>query len=231
MPIDKNIFQTYKTRAIPDFMEKLIDELKNKNPDYEYFLFDDDDIHQFISDNYSKDIQQAYSKLHIGAAKADFWRYLVLYKHGGIYIDFDSYPRCELNDIIRETDSAIITREGNPDYFVQWCLFFGKEHPVLKKTIEYTAENILEAKETKILKLTGPVVYTRAIKDYYSFIPFKDSIHDLTDDHINQLISQNTNDGTRFFKTDYDNLIDFHHEHFSYLYEPYTSVKHWIQQQ
>jgi mannosyltransferase OCH1-like enzyme len=209
-------------------MEELIGELKDKNPGYTYSLFDDNDIQQFINENYSKDVQRAYSKLHIGAAKADFWRYLVLYKNGGVYIDFDSYPQCNLDQIIRDTDYAIITREGNPDYFAQWCLFFGKEHPVLKKTIEYAIENILNAKETEILKLTGPVVYTRAIKDHYSFIPFNNSIHDVPDDYINNLLVSEHHDNTRFFKTDYDNLVQFHHPHYSYLYEPYTNVKHWI---
>ena len=93
MPIEKNIYQTYKTKNIPGFMEELISELKDKNPGYTYSLFDDNDIQQFINENYSKDVQQAYSKLHVGAAKADLWRYLVLYKNGGVYIDFDSYPQ------------------------------------------------------------------------------------------------------------------------------------------
>ena len=46
-----------------------------------------DDVFQVLDD---ETILKCYDSLNIGAAKADFWRYLILYKTGGIYIDVDS---------------------------------------------------------------------------------------------------------------------------------------------
>ena len=43
------------------------------NPDYEYQFFDDKDIEDFISQEYDLETYEQYSKINIGAAKADFF--------------------------------------------------------------------------------------------------------------------------------------------------------------
>jgi mannosyltransferase OCH1-like enzyme len=104
------------------------------NPDYDYELFGEEDIFNFIKDNYGV-IFDCYNQLNIITDKIDFWRYLILYKNGGIYIDIDSTFLKPLDELI-EGQSAVITREPNPPYeYVQWALFFYKNHPILEKTI------------------------------------------------------------------------------------------------
>jgi len=44
---------------------------------------------------------------------------------------------------VQTTDKAVVTRESHPGLFVQWCMFFCKEHPVLKELIQQTTHNIL----------------------------------------------------------------------------------------
>jgi len=111
MTIPKVIYQTWKSKNLPIQIQKHIDEMLSYNLDYEYIFYDDNDIKEFIKDNYDKKINLAYDMLKIGAAKADLWRYLILYKNGGIYIDVDSKIKKPLNDLINENDKAIITRE------------------------------------------------------------------------------------------------------------------------
>ena len=52
---------------------------------------------------------------------------------------FDSSKQDKLGEdlLIKEEDSAIITVEGNPGLYVQWGLMFSKNHPILKRTIEF----------------------------------------------------------------------------------------------
>jgi hypothetical protein len=48
-----------------------------------------------------------------GAAKADIWRYAVLFVCGGVYIDADSELMKALDDIIRADDKMLIATESN----------------------------------------------------------------------------------------------------------------------
>ena len=75
-------------------------------------------------------------KLNVGAAKADFWRYCILYKNGGIYLDIDSEITNSLDQLILKDDQCIITREGHYGIFNNWIMIFEKNHPILLKTIE-----------------------------------------------------------------------------------------------
>jgi len=85
--IPKNIFQTWCTKDLPPKMKENIELLKQQNPEFRHFLFDDDDCREFIQDNFSADVLHAFDSLIPGAYKADLWRYCVLYIYGGIYLD------------------------------------------------------------------------------------------------------------------------------------------------
>jgi len=60
----------------------------NKNPEYQYFLWNEDNIDSLFVDfpiyRIIYDIEETYN------GKSDILRYLILYIHGGIYIDADS---------------------------------------------------------------------------------------------------------------------------------------------
>jgi mannosyltransferase OCH1-like enzyme len=85
--IPLKIFQTWSTKELPYYMNLNSIKLQKQNPQFEYFLFDDDDCLQFIETHFDSDVVDAYNKLIPGAYKADLWRYCVLYIHGGIYLD------------------------------------------------------------------------------------------------------------------------------------------------
>lgn len=90
--IPLKIFQTWGTKKLPENMLKCVETLKNTNPEFEYFLFDDEDCENFINEHFNSDVLEAYRKLVPGAFKADLWRYCVLYVHGGIYLDIKYQP-------------------------------------------------------------------------------------------------------------------------------------------
>jgi hypothetical protein len=163
MPIPKVIYQTWKTKELPQDIKNIRENIRKRNKEYKMVLFDDADIEDFITREYSEDILNAYRTLNIGAGKADLWRYLILYKYGGVYLDIDSDIIANLDDLIKEDDTALITREKNPCVFVQWCLIFEAGHQILKKTIEKCIANILRRDHHDLCYITGPNVFTDAI--------------------------------------------------------------------
>lgn len=52
-----------------------------------HYLFNDRDCREFIMREYPPDVLTAYDRLIPTAFKADLWRYCVLYKYGGVYLD------------------------------------------------------------------------------------------------------------------------------------------------
>ena len=52
-----------------------------------HYLFNDSDCRTFIMREYPPDVLIAYDRLIPTAFKADLWRYCVLYKYGGVYLD------------------------------------------------------------------------------------------------------------------------------------------------
>lgn len=166
MAIPKIIHQTFKSSKLPFLTRWHISRFRKNNPDYAYEFYDDQRIESFLAAEFGDEILSLYKRLNIGAAKADFFRYAVLYKKGGIYVDIDSGINGSLNEFILPADEAIITREGNPLLFAQWALIFNAGHPFLKKTMEMVADNIRQNRfPHDVHQMTGPSVYTLAIED------------------------------------------------------------------
>lgn len=164
--IEKNIFQSWWTKDLHPLFKKRIDYFKEMNPEFTYYLYDDNDMDNFVNNHFKGEISECYNKLNIIVAKVDFWRYLVLYKYGGIYLDIDSSIEKPLSQLIKDEDQAIITLENHPEkkYYVQWGLIFSKNHPILKKLIELVCDNIKNNNyPNDIHKMTGPTVYSKAI--------------------------------------------------------------------
>lgn len=166
MPIPKVIYQTFKSNeSISNQILYLA--FPKENPKYAYEFYDDRRVDQFIKENFDSEIYDCYTRLQIGAAKADFFRYAILLKKGGIYLDLDSDIVRRLDDFIYEDDSAVICREKNhQNFFAQWALIFEESHPFLEKTIQYIIENIRENRYPHdVHAMTGPTVFSRAIND------------------------------------------------------------------
>jgi mannosyltransferase OCH1-like enzyme len=166
MNIPKKIYQAWHDKNPKPIFKKYIENVLQMNPDYDYELFGEEDMYNFVSENYAGEIFECYKKLNIITAKVDFWRCLVLYKNGGIYIDIDSTFLTRLDELI-SGESAIITREPNTPYeYVQWALFFCKNHPILEKTIQNIVFNIKNRLYTNnVGRMTGPYPYTLAIDE------------------------------------------------------------------
>ncbi|MGJ1191737.1 glycosyltransferase family 32 protein [Sphingobacterium siyangense] len=167
MAIPKIIYQTFKTDQIPWLTKIYIKSFMRKNKNYRYEFYDDLRVEAFIKKFFDAEVYKAYSRLQIGAAKADFFRYAILYVYGGIYLDLDSDILVNLDEHLTTDDEAVITREKNhQNLFAQWALIFEKGHPFLERTIRYVVQNIQQNKyPNDVHAMTGPTVYTRAVND------------------------------------------------------------------
>lgn len=217
----KIIYQTWATKTLPVSIQSSIENMMTINSNYDYRLFDDEEMLQFIEENYDSSVVDCFKQLKIGAAKADLWRYLILYKNGGVYLDVDSTIFGRLDELIGDDGCSIISRENNPGKFVQWCLMFAPEHPILKICIQSCLENIRNNNSKSVLEMTGPVVYSNSINKFFGDI----GVYYKSDQQIN---SMKASTGVRFHSYDYQGYAEFAHPNKNELY---VNRPHWTVEQ
>ncbi len=226
--IPKNVFQSWFTNQLHPLVQMKLNDMQSKNPEYNFYIYTDDEIDKFVNDHFPGKIANAYNKLNIIVAKVDFWRYLVLYKYGGIYLDMDSSIDKPLKDLIKDDDEAIITAEGHPPCYVQWALIFNKNHPILKQTIDFIVENINNNSfPNDIHKMTGPMVYTKGINSIHKQLFNLELDHSIYRNRGSDIFQKN-NIKYRIFGKDYEKFFTFKYRESSYLY---INKKHWRQEQ
>jgi mannosyltransferase OCH1-like enzyme len=184
LKIPRKIIQTIpdKNSISPEFQAN-IDYIKKTNPNWDYKLYDNSDCQKYIEKNYPEYLQY-YLAINpkYGAARADLFRYLIMYKEGGAYFDIKSAMEYPLDKVIYPLDEYILSHWGNNvgwphqgilkkyGEFQQWHIICMEKHPALKAVIDKVIENIQTYDVNKtgvgksgVLKVTGPIPYTRAI--------------------------------------------------------------------
>ena len=215
MPIPKIIFQTWKTRILPPEVDALRQKMATMNPEYTMMLYDDEDIDMFIKMHFEEHVYSIFRKLNVGAAKADFWRYCILYICGGVYLDMDSEITKPLDELIEDGDQCIITRESNPYIFNNWLMIFEKGHPIMKATIDRCCYNIENQVSNDICPFTDAIhdimlpMYSKNQHLYYE-----------SDEDLNVELNKMENQvRCRFYKVDWNES--------SAVQELYEGTKHW----
>ena len=165
IPLD--IYQTWGTKDLSPKMKECIETLKKENPEFTHHLYDDNDCYKFIKDNFDKNVADAYDNIIPGAYKADLWRYCILYKKGGIYLDIKYYTVNGFK-LINLTDKEYFVRDievsGRGIYNAFMICKAGNSH--LLKAINKIVENVKNNYYGKtIFSPTGPILLREQFTD------------------------------------------------------------------
>lgn len=155
--IPLNIFQTCDSKNLPAKMKQCIQSISIDNPEFNHYLYNDDECRTFIETYFDVDILNAYDTLVPGAFKADLWRYCVLYKYGGIYIDI-KYKCVGGFKFLSLTDDEYFVKDLSIKEAVYNALIVAKAgNLILKQCIEQVVNNVKNRfYGTDSLEVTGP---------------------------------------------------------------------------
>ncbi len=189
--IPRIIHQTYPTRDLPEQVQQNVDRLRRNNPAWIYKFYDDAGIEAFILKEYGQGMLSDYLQINprYGAARADLFRYLVIYKLGGVYLDIKSSFIRPIDQVLHGNEQYIISYWDNAQgeryegYGIhpelasyprgeiqQWHVIAAPGHPFLRAMIVFILETIEKYSPWRtgvgkagVLRLTGPIAYTKVL--------------------------------------------------------------------
>lgn len=194
-PIPKYVYRIFP-KDWTKKLQKVFKKTKLNTPGFTHVYYDDDAIQEFIETTYKDypRIIDAYNNINpnFGASRADLARYLLIYAKGGVYLDAKSVF---VKQITLDGGSMYVSHwDFKPHYQVfppsgeyqNWWLVAKKGHPIMWHVINQVVHNIeaisegilLEdefysstrwcetKKKCNVLAITGPLMFTYAIKNY-----------------------------------------------------------------
>lgn len=233
--IPKIIHQTYHSKSLPYSLHENAEKIKALNPDWNYRFYDDVAIIDFIKENYDPLILCYFNKINprYGAAKADLFRYLLMYQCGGVYLDIKSSLQMPLTEALNVDDCFVLSQwkdRHNYAYdkwgshseiqhipggeFQQWYIASAPGHPFLKAVIENVLRNIDTyipslhgVGKDGVLRLTGPIAYTLAIEPLRHLHRYRFA-HSRSDLGFQYSIFSGSDGHNRLFGTHYSELTE-----------------------
>ena len=111
-------------------------------PGWNYYHFNDEDILSYLSKNKIEEFPNCIEKFHsfpIGAWKADFFRYYFLYLNGGVFLDSDAMPHCNIDDIIQDNSAVFIKSNFFEDHshLFNGFICIGPKHPIIYDALKH----------------------------------------------------------------------------------------------
>ena len=182
--IPKIIHQVWEECEEPlsDFYQQLSETWKSNHPDWKYEFWDVDRMDNFILNNYP-DFVDIYFNYRYKVHRWDVIRYLILFKIGGMYADFD-YECFEPFDRYLMEDKCYFAMEPEKHcrafqkdiYFNNALMITPPGHLFFKAVIEHlhaTPITYTGNKTLDVLSSTGPLMLTNLYEKYEN----KNDIH------------------------------------------------------
>lgn len=157
--IPKKIHQIWLGGKFPDKYKRIRDTWMAKNPDWEYRLWTDDDIDDFKLENIDK-----YNTIANLGSRSDIFRYEILYRYGGLYIDTDFECLSSFNDLTYLDFFAGTGHVGIPEVY-NGLIACRPWHPLMRKLID-DIKVVKTNNFDQIISLTGPKYFSDNLFEY-----------------------------------------------------------------
>jgi mannosyltransferase OCH1-like enzyme len=179
MNFPKNIFQTWKTKNVPDNWKEAQQSVIQKNPNWNYILLTDDDNDRIVKENFP-DFYQTFISFKYPIQRADVIRYCVLYLYGGIYLDLDYICNKSFDDLSLQKEVGLVY-SNNIKIFTNSVLISQKSSEFWLKCIEQTKKLLpwykKITKHFEIYNSTGPMMINNIANKNMNYVQIFTNIY------------------------------------------------------
>jgi len=196
--IPKKIYQTSSTYNLSMDCLKTIETIKDFNPDYEYYFFDDNEVYNFMVLHYGEGSEEinALNWLEPGAYRADLFRYCILHLQGGIYADCKQMWRTDLDSILSTGEDYYYVKDSGNHLVYNALIITVPNTTVLQMSINQIKRNVKFKRYSYSdpLGITGPNLIGKQVK--YALGDYKFNIKHIVVDnqHENPILDVKTNE-------------------------------------
>ena len=179
MNFPKNIFQTWKTKDIPDNWKTAQQSVIDKNPNWKYTLLTDLDNENIVKENFP-DFYETFISFKYPIQRADAIRYCVLYLYGGIYIDLDYICNKTFDGLSLNREIGLIKSSNTKDIFTNSFLVSQQGSHFWLLCIEQIKQSLpwykKITKHFEIMNSTGPFLINNLANKYPQYIEILNEI-------------------------------------------------------
>ena len=173
--IPQRVSQTWRSKSLPSEARRLQQSWSGNNPDFVHSLFDDDECAEVVAE-VAPQFLDDYLSFPYPVMRADFFRYAVIYRDGGIYADIDMecvrpmQPLLSIAPAIFSIEAHVSSRRQRELSYpkplqIANCIFAAESgHSFLWEAIERSIELVRmrpRIDRSEIEDLTGPRMLTR----------------------------------------------------------------------
>ena len=192
------IWQTWSNDEGPEHVQDIKGMWESKNPGFAHEVLNHDVINALVHHYFHSipEILETYEALPSIILKIDFFKYLILLVHGGVYADIDTFPVQPIPNWIPEelspSDIGLIigveedaqradwrTKYIRRLQFGTWIIQAKPGHPVLREIVSQIIETTLQRKrddqlninlrnDLNIMSWTGSGLWTDTIFTYFN---------------------------------------------------------------
>jgi hypothetical protein len=171
--IEKKIHVTWRNKNVIDkrqfsIIQNGFFQLKTLNPEYEFTIYEDDDIERYLQQQLSKEDYELIKNRKV-VEKTDLWRLLIIYNEGGFYQDIDRFYNRPLSTIIKPETRCLLPTYYDAD-FSQDIMCSCSKNPIHKRAIELNLER--RRNNCTDVLFMGPVCYMNAVTEVLLCIRF-----------------------------------------------------------
>ena len=167
MTIPKIIWQTYKDPydQLQTYMHEAMQTWKNFNPEYDHRYMDDAQAARFVLEEFGQEWHDFFIGLPVGVMRGDLWRYMIIYKYGGVYADLDTECLEPIDMWMLDDKDFIVCPETN-HHFCQWTFASTAGNPILKSVLDLIKHKLSNPEYGSphfVHTHTGPAIWTQGV--------------------------------------------------------------------
>ena len=205
--IPKVIWQTYKDdfKSMSVQAQRCAATWKKNNRDYTYKYFNDKEAAEIILKDFGQEWHDLFINVPIGVVRGDIFRYLIIYKYGGVYSDIDTICNMPISEWIdgpideRKEYDAIFSvelfknNEYMPHRICQWTFAAAPGLEIFKNVIDKVKVKLQTIDWNSVTDVnhavhfvSGPDIFSLAILEEMGFAK---TVHDeiVVDPKVNLL--------------------------------------------
>jgi hypothetical protein len=199
--IPRIIHQTCADGAMTDAFRANIARLKALNPGWEHRFYSDDDVQRVFEEMFTPAARDLLSRLDPAyrVVWADLFRYAVLLRDGGVYLDIKSTATRPFDEILRPDDHFVLSQwPDDPAHpycrygdhlelryidggeFIQWALIAAPGHAFLAAALSRGFQNMANYDRWRdgrgwlgVLRLSGPICFSHAVAGQLRSAPYR----------------------------------------------------------